>query len=96
MNFIKSEKDKKINSGKDFLMIRHGHTQLSLGVALYEKEDVICLDGDGSFLMHMGGVATAATIIKKNFKYILFDNNSHESVGPTNQPTISNKLSFKR
>ena len=68
----------------------------SLGVALYEKEDVICLDGDGSFLMHMGGVATAATIIKKNFKYILFDNNSHESVGPTNQPTISNKLSFKK
>ena len=74
-----------------------GHTATtSLGVALYEKEDVICLDGDGSFLMHMGGVATAATIIKKNFKYILFDNNSHESVGPTNQPTISNKLSFKK
>ena len=29
-------------------------------------------------------------------KYILFDNNSHESVGPTNQPTISNKLDFKK
>ena len=83
-------KDKKIKSGKDFLMIGGmGHTATtSLGVALYEKEDVICLDGDGSFLMHMGGVATAASIIKKNFKYILFDNNSHESVGPTNQPTI--------
>ena len=43
--------------------------------------------------MHMGGVATAV-IYSKNFKYILFDNNSHESTG--NQLTISNKLDFKK
>ena len=41
----------------------------------------------------MGGVATAV-IYSKNFKYILFDNNSHESTG--NQLTISNKLDFKK
>ena len=59
---------------------------------MFDSNDVFCLDGDGSFLMHMGGVATAAAYTNKNLKYILFDNNSHESVGPTNQPTISNKL----
>lgn len=91
-------KNKKMKSGQDFLMIGGmGHTATtSLGVSLFDKKDVFCLDGDGSFLMHMGGVATAAAHTKNNLKYILFDNNSHESVGPTNQPTISNKLDFKK
>ena len=91
-------KDKKIRFGKDFLMIGGmGHTATtSLGVSLFDSNDVFCLDGDGSFLMHMGGVATAAAYTNKNLKYILFDNNSHESVGPTNQPTISNKLNFAK
>ncbi len=90
------KKDKKIKNGKYFLMIGGmGHTAMtSLGVALHETGQVICIDGDGSFLMHMGGVATAATYANKNFKYILFDNNSHESVG--NQPTISNMLDLKK
>ena len=71
-----------------------GHTATtSLGISCNGKDDVICLDGDGSFLMHMGGVATAV-IYSKNYKYILFDNNSHESTG--NQLTISNKLDFKK
>ena len=88
-------KTKKNKFAKEFLMVGGmGHTATtSLGISCNDKEDVICLDGDGSFLMHMGGVATAV-IYSKNFKYILFDNNSHESTG--NQLTISNKLDFKK
>ncbi len=90
------KKDRKIKKGKSFLMIGGmGHTAMtSLGVALNEKKEVICIDGDGSFLMHMGGVATAAVYSNTNFKYVLFDNNSHESVG--GQPTISNMLDLKK
>ena len=70
-----------------------GHTATtSLGLSLQNKENIICLDGDGSFIMHMGGIATAV-IYAKNFKYILFDN-SHESTG--NQLTLSDKLDFKK
>jgi len=91
-------KVKKYKNGRDFLMIGGmGHTAAtSLGISLFDKNDVYCLDGDGSFLMHMGGVASAVAYTNKNLKYILFDNNSHESVGPTNQPTISNKINFKK
>ena len=42
-----------------------GHTAMTaLGVALYDKKDVICLDGDGSLLC-TGGVATAVNYSKK-------------------------------
>lgn len=88
--------NKNITNGKTFLMIGGmGHTAMvSLGVEMYEKNDVVCLDGDGSFLMHLGGVATAANYSKGKLKYVLFDNNCHESVGK--HPTISGKLNFKK
>ena len=32
-----------------------GHTATtSLGLSIKNKENIICLDGDGSFIMHMG------------------------------------------
>jgi len=51
---------------------------------------VCCLDGDGSFLMHMG--ASAVTILEgvKGIIHVLFNNGMHESVG--GQPTIANEL----
>ena len=88
-------KETKKNLVKEFLMVGGmGHTATtSLGLSIQNKENIICLDGDGSFIMHMGGIATAV-IYAKNFKYILFDNNSHESTG--NQLTLSDKLDFKK
>ena len=48
-----------------------GHSSMvALGVSLKSKNNVICLDGDGSLLMHMGALATIGAIGKKNFKYI--------------------------
>ena len=43
--------------------------------------------------MHLGGLGIVARNSKKNFKYILINNGSHESVG--GQPTIAFDLNLK-
>ena len=59
-----------------------GHTSsVALGYSLSSKYETICIDGDGSFLMHLGSIKTVATFANKNFKYILLNNNCHDSVG---------------
>ena len=80
----------------DFLTVGGmGHaSQIALGIALKKKNKrVVCLDGDGSFLMHMGGVAIAANSGAKNFKHIVLNNSAHDSVG--GQPTIASKIDIQ-
>lgn len=73
----------------DFLTVGSmGHTSsLALGISLNTDKNIYCIDGDGSFIMHMGGLAVAIQNAKSNFKYILINNGCHESVGK--QPTIA-------
>ena len=73
-----------------------GHTgSVSLVTSLFNKnKKIICLDGDGSVLMHMGSLVTIGINAKKNFKHILLNNNSHESVG--NQKTDAFKINFSK
>ena len=52
------------------------------------------VDGDGSFLMHLGSIKTTGTFGNKNLKYILLNNNSHDSVG--GQSTYANDINFKK
>ena len=86
----------KIKNGKDFYMVGGmGHTtSVALGYSLSSKKDVICIDGDGSLLMHLGSIKTAGTFANKNFKYILLNNNSHDSVG--GQSTHANNVNFEK
>lgn len=73
---------------KDFLTVGSmGHSsQIALGIALKKpKRKVYCFDGDGAFIMHMGGVAIIGQRYPKNFKHIVFNNGAHDSVG--GQPT---------
>lgn len=42
---------------------------------------VLCLDGDGSLLMHMGAFVLSGERATPNLTYILFNNGVHESVG---------------
>ena len=93
------------NNSKDFYMVGGmGHTSsVALGFSLSSKNKTFCLDGDGSFLMHLGSIMTAGNFANKNFKYILLNNNSHDSVGgqSTNADNIdfdklSKSLGFKR
>ena len=72
-----------------------GHTSsVALGYSLESKNKTICIDGDGSLLMHLGSIKTIGVSGKKNFKYILLNNNVHDSVGGQN--TFSNKVNFKK
>ena len=86
----------KLKNSKDFYMVGGmGHTSsVALGYSLTNKSKTICIDGDGSFLMHLGSIKTAATFANKNFKYILLNNNSHDSVG--GQSTYANNINFKQ
>lgn len=72
----------------DFLTVGGmGHaSQIALGLALEKKHrPVYCLDGDGAALMHLGGLATIATLAPDNYRHVVLNNGSHESVG--GQPT---------
>ena len=84
-------KNEHYNKGKDFYMVGGmGHSSsVALGVAFKKNKKILCLDGDGSMLMHLGSLHTVGLINKDNFKHILLNNQSHESVG-------GQEISFKR
>ena len=70
-----------------------GHSgMISLGVSLSKGNQVVCLDGDGSIMMHFGSLKTQGLFGKKNFKHILLNNFCHESVGK--QKTYLEKFDF--
>lgn len=73
----------------DFLTVGGmGHSSsIALGVAKSRPDrEVWCLDGDGSVLMHMGGLAVVAGHAPENFFHVVFNNGVHDSVG--GQPTV--------
>lgn len=73
---------------KDFLTVGSmGHaSNIALGIALSKpNRRVICLDGDGAAIMHMGSFATIGNAAEGNYKHILINNGAHDSVG--GQPT---------
>tara|TARA_B110000027_G_C16097071_1_gene291294 strand:- start:676 stop:1776 length:1101 start_codon:yes stop_codon:yes gene_type:complete len=86
----------KLKDGKDFYMVGGmGHTSsVALGYSLSNTSKTICIDGDGSLLMHLGSIKTAGTFANKNFKYVLLNNNSHDSVG--GQSTYANNINFEK
>jgi len=74
----------------DFLTVGSmGHSsQIALGIALNKKDGkVICIDGDGALLMHMGSLAIIGDLSPKNYFHYIINNGAHESVG--GQPTVS-------
>ncbi len=87
---------KKQGHRRDFLTVGGmGHaSQIALGIALQKKEQIFCLDGDGSMIMHMGSLAINAKSEARNFKHILFNNSAHDSVG--GQPTIAGQIDLDR
>jgi phosphonopyruvate decarboxylase len=86
----------KFKNSKDFYMVGGmGHTSsVALGYSLSNKNKTVCIDGDGSLLMHLGSIKTAGTFGNKNLKYILLNNNTHDSVG--GQSTFANNINFKQ
>lgn len=79
----------------DFLTVGSmGHSSMiALGIALKQPDKpVFCLDGDGSAIMHMGALAIIGSKGPDNFKHVILNNGSHESVG--SQPTEGFNIDF--
>lgn len=56
-------------------MIAYGMAQAD------ENRRIVCIDGDGAVMMHMGALAFLAKQSPKNFLHIVINNAAHESVG---------------
>ncbi len=81
---------------RDFLTVGGmGHTlSIALGVAMGKPEkQVVCIDGDGSALMHLGAFPITGAVAPSNLVHVLLNNAAHESVG--GQPTVANQVNFK-
>ncbi len=90
---IREKKNQK--TFKDFLTVGGmGHvSQIAAGVAMNKKnKKIICIDGDGSLLMHMGSLGISSKL--KNIIHILINNKSHDSVG--GQPTLGEFIDFTK
>lgn len=80
----------------DFLTVGSmGHSSsIALGIALEKpSRHVVCIDGDGSLLMHMGAMAAVGEQQPRNFLHVVLHNGVHESVG--GQPIASHDLDMK-
>jgi phosphonopyruvate decarboxylase len=82
---------------RDFLTVGSmGHaSQIALGVAAQHPDrTVICLDGDGALLMHLGSMAIIGTQHPVNFRHVVINNGAHDSVG--GQPTAARRIDLVR
>lgn len=73
----------------DFLNVgAMGHAlSIAAGIAAARPaRHVICLDGDGASVMHLGSLPVTANLPLPNLIHIVLNNGAHESVG--GQPTI--------
>lgn len=80
---------RKQSHESDFLTVGSmGHSSsIALGIALSRPDKkVLCFDGDGAFIMHMGAISNIGNLAPKNYIHVLFNNGAHESVG--GQPTL--------
>lgn len=87
----------KNSKSRDFYLVgAMGHSSMvALGYSSVKKnKEVVCLDGDGSFLMHLGSSIISSKFGKNNFKYILLNNECHESVGK--QATSIDQINLKK
>ena len=69
---------------QDFLTVGSmGHcSSIALGIAIAKPDrKIVCIDGDGAMIMHMGILTTIAILKPKNFHHILLNNEVHDSVG---------------
>ncbi|MDX1521094.1 MAG: thiamine pyrophosphate-dependent enzyme, partial [Anaerolineae bacterium] len=70
---------------ENFFYLQHAMglaPSIGLGLAMNLPQDrIVVLDGDGSVLMNMGGLATLARYRPANLTHIIFDNGSLLSTG---------------
>jgi phosphonopyruvate decarboxylase len=86
-------KNKNLKNPMFYTIGGMGHSsQIALGISNFSSKRVICFDGDGSIIMHMGSMGIIGNNSNENYFHILFNNGTHESVG--GQPTIGKNINF--
>ena len=79
----------------DFLTVGSmGHaSSIAMGLAISRPDKkIICIDGDGAALMHLGALPIIGCKKLKNMTHILINNGAHDSVG--GQPTVGLDIPF--
>ena len=82
---------------RDFLTVGSmGHAiMIALGIAkALPTRKVICLDGDGASIMHLGNMTICGQSGCSNLTHIVLNNAAHDSVG--GQPTVGGKIDFEK
>ena len=82
---------------RDFLTVGSmGHAiMIALGIAKARPtRKVICLDGDGASIMHLGNMAICGQSGCSNLTHIVLNNAAHDSVG--GQPTVGGQIDFEK
>ena len=77
----------------DFLTVGGmGHaSSIAMGLAISQKRRlIVCIDGDGAALMHLGALALIGQSNLSNLIHIVINNGAHDSVG--GQPTVGHKV----
>lgn len=80
---------------QDFLTVGSmGHaSQIALGIAMAQPDrPVVCMDGDGAALMHLGSLAIIGTSRAANVLHVVLNNGAHDSVG--GQDTVGFAVDF--
>ena len=75
---------RKESHEQDFLTVGSmGHcSSIALGIAIEKpNEKIVCIDGDGAMIMHLGAVTSISSLKPSNYYHILINNQAHESVG---------------
>ncbi len=77
-------RERRGEKAQDFLTVGSmGHSSsIAAAIALARPQTrVMCIDGDGALLMHMGALALIGSLKPRNFVHVLINNYCHESVG---------------
>lgn len=93
------EQSNQINGNHDQIFMTvggMGHaSMIAFGIAQKRPDKkVLCIDGDGAVLMHMGALPFIASQAPANFYHIVINNQAHESVGA--MPTGCQQADFAR
>lgn len=86
---------KKEAHSRDFLTVGSmGHaSSIALGLARAQPDRrVLCLDGDGAAIMHLGSLAIIGQSPASNLVHVVLNNGAHDSVG--GQPTVGFEINL--
>ncbi len=86
----------KLDKSRLFLNVgAMGHvSMIGMGIAMHSSKKIVCIDGDGSIIMHMGNLSSVGTSNLKNYIHICINNGMHQSVGI--QPTNGFNINLKK